>query len=25
MRKVGNLAGWHLKDTRPESQDIQEI
>ncbi|XP_065638909.1 disease resistance protein RUN1 [Quercus suber] len=25
LRQVGNLAGWHLKDTRPESQDIQEI
>ncbi|KAF3951893.1 hypothetical protein CMV_022501 [Castanea mollissima] len=25
LRQVGNLTGWHLKDTRPESQDIQEI
>ncbi|XP_075650383.1 disease resistance protein Roq1-like [Castanea sativa] len=25
LRQVGNLAGWHLKDTRPESLDIQEI
>ncbi|KAL0009633.1 hypothetical protein SO802_011135 [Lithocarpus litseifolius] len=25
LRQVGILAGWHLKDTRPESQVIQEI
>uniref|UniRef100_A0A7N2M279 TIR domain-containing protein n=1 Tax=Quercus lobata TaxID=97700 RepID=A0A7N2M279_QUELO len=25
LRQVGNLSGWHLKDTRPESLDIQEI
>ncbi|XP_050242462.1 disease resistance protein RUN1-like [Quercus robur] len=25
LTQVGNLSGWHLRNIRPESQDIQEI